>query len=109
MPRTRRSNRREHTKAEGDSGRIITYLATSLPDETISLRIAWAYKDTWQYVLIAEMALCLPGIGACPSSMGVLYSRYISESLSVSLAFFTSTEEGLRWVSSTQGLEPFWS
>jgi diadenosine tetraphosphatase ApaH/serine/threonine PP2A family protein phosphatase len=42
VPRTRRSNRREHTKAEGGSGRIITNSATSLLDETTSLRIAWA-------------------------------------------------------------------
>src|SRR2546430_12019558 len=50
---------------------------------------------TSQYLLGAEMALCLPGIGACPSSMGVLYSHYVSESQSVSTAFFASTQEGL--------------
>ena len=104
-----RSNEREQTTARrfGKDNHLPCHFSARI--ETISLRIAWAYKDTWQYVLIAEMALRLPGIGACPSSMGVLYSRYISKSLSVSLAFFTSTEEGLRWVSSTQGLEPFWS
>ena len=68
-----------------------------------------ACYDPWQYLLEAEMALCLPGIGACPSSMGVLYSPYVSERLSVSTEFFANTEEGLRWVSSTRGLEPFWS
>ena len=68
-----------------------------------------ASYDTWQFLLEAKMALCLPGIGACPSSMGVLYSRYISESQSVITAFFASTEEGLVWVSSTRGLEPMWS
>jgi hypothetical protein len=68
-----------------------------------------ASYDTWQYLLEAKMALCLPGIGACLSSMGVLYSPYVSEHLSVSTEFFASTEEGLGWVSSTRGLEPMWS
>jgi hypothetical protein len=68
-----------------------------------------ASYDTWQFLLEAKMALCLPGIGACPSSMGVLYSRYLPACQSVSIAFFASTEEGLRWVSSTRGLEPIWS
>ncbi len=54
-----------------------------------------ACYDTWQFLLEAKMALCLPGIGACPSSMGVLYSRYVSERLSISTEFFASTEEGL--------------
>jgi hypothetical protein len=55
------------------------------------------------------MALCLPGIGACPSSMVVLYSHYVPENQSISTEFFANTEEGLVWVSSTRGLEPFWS
>jgi threonine/homoserine/homoserine lactone efflux protein len=52
-----------------------------------------ACYDTSQYVLVAEMALCLPGIGACPSSVGVLYSHYVPERLSVSTEFFASIEE----------------
>ncbi len=55
------------------------------------------------------MALCLLGIGACPSSVVVLYSRYLPENQSVSTEFFASTKESLRWVSSTRGLEPTWS
>jgi VIT1/CCC1 family predicted Fe2+/Mn2+ transporter len=39
--RARRSNKREHPKAEGNSGRILSHFATSLLDETISLCIAW--------------------------------------------------------------------
>jgi hypothetical protein len=42
-----------------------------------------------------EMALCLLGIGAFPSSMGILYSHYILKSQSVITVFFASTEEGL--------------
>ncbi len=56
-----------------------------------------------------EMALCLSGIGAFPSSMGVLYSHYVPKSQSVITVSFANTEESLRWVSSTRGLEPFWS
>jgi hypothetical protein len=43
-----------------------------------------------------EMALRLPGIGACPSSMGILYSYHLFESLPISTVFFASTEEYLR-------------
>jgi hypothetical protein len=42
-----------------------------------------------------EMALRLPGIGAFPSFMGILYSHYILKSQSVITVFFASTEEGL--------------
>jgi hypothetical protein len=38
--RTSRRNEREQTTAEGDADRIITHLATSPLEETISLRIS---------------------------------------------------------------------
>src|SRR6266851_10187703 len=52
--------------------------------------------DTPQVVLEGEMALGSLFIGACPVCQ------------CVSPAFFTSTEEDLKWVSSTPGLQPIW-
>ena len=47
MLRTGGRNRRGNTKADGDSGRIITNAATSLLDEITSLRIVWENKDAF--------------------------------------------------------------
>jgi hypothetical protein len=61
--KTRRRNKREHPKAEGDPGKRLTNVATALLDATTSLRIAWVLllqeKSKIQEVFSLEHAILI--------------------------------------------------